>query len=109
MGMHFAYFGLELGMVFEGTREPYERFQMNKNEKEIWEFKMDLKSFLFALYSGNDDIISAKCTYQRGITQGTYASMGWDLSTWFDNLKPGMEGLDCTFVAGSPGEHPQDF
>ena len=35
MGMHFAYFGLELAMVFEGTREPYERFQMNKNEKEI--------------------------------------------------------------------------
>jgi len=34
--------------------------------------------FLFALYSGNDDIISAECTYQqpsRGITPGTYAGM----------------------------------
>ena len=70
---------------------------------------MDLKSFLFALYSGNDDIISAKCTYQWGITPGTYTSMGWDLSTWFDNFMQGMGGLDCTFIAESPGEHPQDF
>ena len=34
--IHFAYFGLESGMVFEGTTGAYERiyFQMNKNEVE---------------------------------------------------------------------------
>ena len=34
-----------------------------------------------------------------------------DLSTLFDNFKPGMGGLDClcTFVAGSPGEDPREL
>ena len=51
-GIHFADFGLESGMVFEGTTGVYERiyhkllqFQMTKKESEIWEFKMDLKNF----------------------------------------------------------------
>ena len=63
---------------------------------------MDLKSFLFALYSGNDDIISAKCTYQRGITPGTYASMGWDLST-----RDG--GIGLLFHSRIPGGTPTGF
>ena len=51
MGIDFAHFGLESGMVFGGTTGVYERiilsfqFQMNKKEREIWEFKMDLKNF----------------------------------------------------------------
>ena len=46
-----------------------------------------------------------------GVTPGTYVGMAWDLSTLFNNLKPGMGGLDCfcTFVAGSPGEDPRDL
>ena len=52
-GIHFAHFGLESGMVFEGTTERMNvfivQFQMSKKEKEICEFEMDLKNFLFAL------------------------------------------------------------
>ena len=50
--IYFAYFGLESGMVFEGTTGAYERiyFQMNKNEVEQWqntacEFEMHSKNF----------------------------------------------------------------
>ena len=48
--MHFAHFGLESGMVFEGTTEVYEgiyRFnsKWTKKEREICEFEMDLKYF----------------------------------------------------------------
>ena len=54
-GKHFAHFGLESGMVFEGTTEVQLRtflsfqFQMSKKEREICEFEMALKNFLFAL------------------------------------------------------------
>ena len=48
-GVHFAHFGLESGMVFEGTTGVYEllsfQFQMSKKEREICEFEMDLKNF----------------------------------------------------------------
>ena len=50
LGIYFAYFGLESGMVFEGTTGVYERsylpfqFQMNKNEVEIYEFEMHSKN-----------------------------------------------------------------
>ena len=46
-----------------------------------------------------------------GVTPGTHAGMARDLSTLFDNFKPGMGGLDCfcTLVAGSPGEDPRDL
>ena len=46
-----------------------------------------------------------------GVTPGTYAGMARDLSTLFDNFKPGMGGLDCfcTFVAGLPGKDPRDL
>ena len=51
--INFAHFGLELGMVFEGTMGVYERtcihlslqFQMNKYEIKLREFKMHLKNF----------------------------------------------------------------
>ena len=59
MGVNFAHFGLELGMVFEGTTGVYERsYHFNSNEKseiEICKFNMHcLRSNL-----NNDDIISA--------------------------------------------------
>ena len=50
-GIHFAHFGLESGMVFEGTTGVYEgiyRFNsklMSKKEGEICEFEIDLKNF----------------------------------------------------------------
>ena len=49
MGIDFAHFGLELGMVFEDTMGMYEHiclfnlFQMNRKERVTCEFKMDLK------------------------------------------------------------------
>ena len=48
---------------------------------------------------------------QGGVAPGTYAGMAQDLSTLFDNFKPGMRGLNCfhTFVAGSPGKDPRDL
>ena len=50
--IHFAYFGLEWGMVFKATTGAYERiylsfqFQVNKKEIEIYKFEMHLKKFL---------------------------------------------------------------
>ena len=50
-GIHFAHFGLESGMVFEGTKGEsvwtYLLFQlqMSKKEREICEFEMALKNF----------------------------------------------------------------
>ena len=69
-GAHFAHFGLESGMAFEGTTGVYDgiyrfnsklacvaagprtrllrrgQFQMSEKEREICEFEMDLKCFL---------------------------------------------------------------
>ena len=51
IGMHFAHFGLQSGMVFGGTTGVQLRtylsfqFQMSKKEREICEFEMDLKNF----------------------------------------------------------------
>ena len=47
--IHFAHFGLESGVVFEGTAGVYERllpfqFQMNKNEMEMCEFEIRLRT-----------------------------------------------------------------
>ena len=43
-GIHFAHFGLESGMVFEGTTGVYERNEKErKKEREIREFEMDCK------------------------------------------------------------------
>ena len=52
--IHFAHFGLESGMVFEGTHQECMNvlsfhFQMSKKEREICEFEVNLKNFLFAL------------------------------------------------------------
>ena len=48
-GIHFAHFGLELGMVFEGTTECMNvfivQFQTSKKERELCEFEMDLNNF----------------------------------------------------------------
>ena len=51
-GIHFAHFGLETGIVFEGTTGVYERiYHLNSKwvtlkEREILcEFEMDLKNF----------------------------------------------------------------
>jgi len=66
MGINFVHFGLELGMVFEGTTGVYEhiilsfQFQMIKKEKEICKFQMDLKNFVCLRSNlSNDNIISA--------------------------------------------------
>ena len=55
-GIHFAHFGLESGMVLEGTTGLYERLyrfnrlQMSKKERKICEFEMYRRIFsLFAL------------------------------------------------------------
>ena len=51
--IHFAHFGLDSGMVFEGTTECMNvssfQFQMSKKEREICKVEMDLNNFLFAL------------------------------------------------------------
>ena len=47
-GIDFAHFGLESGMVFEETKEVYERI-INKKEREICEFDAKFeKCFLLA-------------------------------------------------------------
>ena len=65
-GIYLAYFGLESGMVFEGTTGTYEsiyRFNSNEynNEAEICEFEIHPKNF-FCLRTqnlSNDDVIFA--------------------------------------------------
>ena len=50
MGIDFAHFGLESDMVFEKTTGVMYlsfQFQMNKKEREIWEFKMNFKKSFF--------------------------------------------------------------
>ena len=48
MGIEFAHFGLESCMVFEETKEEYERI-INKKEREIREFDAKFKKcFLLA-------------------------------------------------------------
>ena len=47
-GTHFAHFGLEWCMVFEGTTGVYERNEKErKKEREIYKFEMDFKKTLF--------------------------------------------------------------
>ena len=64
-GIHFAHFGLESGMVFEGTTGVYERvYRFNskgsKKEREICEFEMALKNVFCLRYNlRNDNMISA--------------------------------------------------
>ena len=51
--IHFAHFGVELGMVYEGCTKVYEvnirylsfQFQMSKKGREICKFEMHLKNF----------------------------------------------------------------
>ena len=49
-GIHFAHFGMESGMAFEGTTEGMNLFivsiQMSKKERETCEFEMGLNIFL---------------------------------------------------------------
>ena len=50
-GIHFAHFGLESGMLFEGTTGAYERNEKErKKEREIREFEMDFKKSLFVAF-----------------------------------------------------------
>ena len=62
-GIRFAHFGLESGIVFEGTtgdeRTSFQ-FQMSKKEREICAFETNLRN-LFCLHSNlsNTNIISA--------------------------------------------------
>ena len=54
MGIDFAHFSLESGMVFEETTGVMYlsfQFQMNKKEREIWEFKMDFFYFFLIFLS----------------------------------------------------------
>ena len=65
-GIHFAHFGLESGIVFEGTtgRSVWTylsfQFQVGKKEGEMCEFEMDLKNFCLCTNLSNDNIISAE-------------------------------------------------
>ena len=65
-GMDFAHFGLESGMVYEGTVSMCSsfQFQMNKKESVMCEFEMDFKkSFCCGFNLSNDDIISVLCKH----------------------------------------------
>ena len=48
-GIDFAQFGLESGMVFEETKEVYERI-INKKEREICEFDAKFKKSFFLAF-----------------------------------------------------------
>ena len=50
-GIHFAHFGLESDMLFEGTTGAYERNEKErKKEREIRESEMDFKKSLFVAF-----------------------------------------------------------
>ena len=58
----FAHFGLESGMVFEGTMHLSFQSQRSKKEREICEFEMDFTKSSATFYCcpnlSNDDMIS---------------------------------------------------
>ena len=55
-GIDFAYFGLESGMVLEGTTGVYERIYyfsskgLRKKERKMCEFEMDFKKSFLLLF-----------------------------------------------------------
>ena len=54
-GIDFAYFGLESGMVLEGTTGVYWtylsfQFQMTKKERKMCQFEMDFKKSFLLLF-----------------------------------------------------------
>ena len=86
--------------------DPYERTR-RKNTKKL---------NIYTSHTHNYILIAHNQRPFRGrVIPGRYAGMARDLSTLFVNFKPGIwwggggGGLDCfcTFVAGSPGEHPR--
>ena len=58
-----CHFGLESGVVFEGTTECMNvfivQFQMSKKEREICEFEINLKNFCLRSNLSNGNILSA--------------------------------------------------
>ena len=63
MGIRFAHFGLESGIVFDGTtgdERTSSQFQMSKKEREICEFETNLRNFFCLHFNlSNVNIISA--------------------------------------------------
>ena len=72
MGIDFAYFGLNSGMVFEGIqilKKTYLSFQCQKKKKKrvICEFEIDFKqSFCQPSSLSNDNMISAYVRSENG-------------------------------------------
>ena len=73
-GIEFPHFGLESGMIFEGTTygsvwtQLSFQFQMNKKEKVICEFEMNFKkSFCLRSKLNEDDKISSRPALKRGM------------------------------------------
>ena len=61
MGIDFAHFGLESGMVFEGTMHLSFQSQMSKKEEKYANSKwvlQNLQRFFNSVYLSNDDMIS---------------------------------------------------
>ena len=58
-GIHFAHFGLESGMVWEGTTEGMTAFIVSEKEIDICEFEMRLEKCFLRSNLSNYDVISA--------------------------------------------------
>ena len=66
-GIDFAHFGLESGMVFEETKEAYERI-INKKEREICKFDAKFKKcFCWRSNRSIDDIIPWRTGLKTGV------------------------------------------
>ena len=66
-GIDFAHFGLESGMVFEETKEVYERI-INKKEREICKFDAKFKKcFCWRSNRSIDDIIPWRTGLKTGV------------------------------------------
>ena len=57
-GLNFAHFGLESGMVLEGTTVLYERIY--RFNSKVCDFEMDFKNFCLRSNLSNDNISSAE-------------------------------------------------
>ena len=74
-GIDFAHFGLESGMVFEGTTavsQGLNVFQMNKKQRIICEFEMYLRNLLLVFQSQQLNVTTSRSENEYGFYRGQF-------------------------------------
>ena len=114
-GIHFAHFGLESGMVFEGITGVYERIycfnsKWVRKEREICEYSKKWIRIIFCLLSnlGNDNILSA---WKPGLKtrtdfRGLVWKRVWKITLYWSESGSGFQELGGTSGTQNTHEYP---